>query len=103
MYTFIENIENEKHDEFVKNHPLCSLLQSSSWANIKDNWDHRIVGVYENDELVKISEEISSGYELDTTSVDVSKAGQYPVYVTLSETYDSVTITVRTFFILVVA
>lgn len=55
MYTFIENIENEKHDEFVKNHPLCSLLQSSSWAKIKDNWDHRIVGVYENDELVASS------------------------------------------------
>ena len=46
MYTFIENIENEKHDEFVKNHPLCSLLQSSSWAKIKDNWDHKIIGVY---------------------------------------------------------
>lgn len=52
MYQFREKIAPETHDEFVKNHPLCSLLQSSSWALVKDNWDHEIVGVYENDKLV---------------------------------------------------
>lgn len=52
MYIFKENIEPQKHDEFVKNHPLCALLQSSSWASVKDNWDHEIVGVEENDHLV---------------------------------------------------
>ena len=55
MYTFKTNISNETHDNFVMNHPLCSLLQSSSWAKIKDNWDHQIVGIYKNEELVASS------------------------------------------------
>lgn len=52
MLKFCENIREDEHDSFVKNHPLCSLLQSSSWAKIKDNWDHRIVGVYDEHELI---------------------------------------------------
>lgn len=55
MYKFHERINYEEHDNFVKKHPLCSLLQSSSWAQVKDNWDHEIVGVYESDELVASS------------------------------------------------
>lgn len=46
------NVDKEKHDLFVKQHPLCNLLQSSSWAKVKENWDSQIVGVYENDELI---------------------------------------------------
>lgn len=52
MYQFKVNISNEQHDAFVKTHPLCNLLQSSSWAKVKDNWKHEIVGVYEEDELI---------------------------------------------------
>ena len=52
MFIFRENIEPREHDEFVKNHPLCALLQSSSWASVKDNWDHAIVGVEEDGQLV---------------------------------------------------
>lgn len=52
MFIFKENIEPNQHDEFVKNHPLCALLQSSSWASVKDNWDHAIVGVEEDGQLV---------------------------------------------------
>ncbi len=48
MYHFIEKVDPARHDAFVENHPLCNLLQSSSWAKVKDNWDHEIVGV-END------------------------------------------------------
>lgn len=55
MYTFKTNIDKKQHDEFVKQHPLCNLLQSSSWAKIKDNWDHQIVGVYQDDQLVASS------------------------------------------------
>ena len=47
MYTFKIGIPAEVHDTFVKNHPLCNLLQSSSWAKVKDNWGSEIVGVYE--------------------------------------------------------
>ena len=55
MYSFKENIEPKAHDEFVRNHPLCSLLQSSSWARVKDNWDHEIVGVENDGRLVASS------------------------------------------------
>ncbi|MDN6210651.1 MAG: aminoacyltransferase, partial [Lactococcus sp.] len=27
------------HDEFVKKRPLNHLLQSSTWAKVKDNWE----------------------------------------------------------------
>ena len=55
MYQFKIGIDPKEHDEFVKTHPLCNLLQSSSWAKIKANWDHEIVGVYEDDNLVASS------------------------------------------------
>lgn len=52
MYRFDENIETAKHDEFVSAHPLCNLLQSSSWAKVKDNWRSKIVGVYDDQQLI---------------------------------------------------
>ncbi|MCF0232409.1 MAG: peptidoglycan bridge formation glycyltransferase FemA/FemB family protein, partial [Enterococcus sp.] len=55
MYTFKIGIPAEVHDTFVKNHPLCNLLQSSSWSKVKDNWGSEIVGVYEKDTLVASS------------------------------------------------
>lgn len=52
MLKFIEHIDGKTHDEFIQKSPYCSLLQSSKWACIKDNWNHEIVGVKEDDELV---------------------------------------------------
>ena len=52
MYHFVAKIEASKHDAFVKAHPLSNLLQSSAWAKVKDNWEHEIVGVMEDDELI---------------------------------------------------
>lgn len=52
MYQFDENIKAERHDEFVKDHPLNNLLQTSSWAKVKDNWDSKIVGVYDDETLI---------------------------------------------------
>ncbi|MGX7350895.1 aminoacyltransferase [Enterococcus canis] len=52
MYQFKIGIDPKTHDAFVANHPLCSLLQSSAWVKIKDNWGSELVGVYENDQLV---------------------------------------------------
>lgn len=49
---FITDITPQEHDEFVKAHPLCNLLQSSRWAMVKDNWDHAIVGVKDKGKLV---------------------------------------------------
>ena len=45
-YQFSDHINSQEHDEFVKNHPLCNLLQSSAWGSVKQNWKHEIVGVY---------------------------------------------------------
>lgn len=52
MYNFKENIDAQQHDAFNQTHSLCNLLQSSDWAKVKDNWDHRIVGVYDDDILI---------------------------------------------------
>ena len=52
MYIFKTNIDSKTHDDFVKQSPLCNLLQSSNWAKIKDNWDSCITGVYQKDKLV---------------------------------------------------
>lgn len=55
MYEFKTNIDAKEHDAFVAQHPLCNLLQSSSWAQVKDNWRSEIVGVYQNGNLVASS------------------------------------------------
>lgn len=55
MYTFKVNIDKKEHDTFVEAHPLCNLLQSSSWAKVKENWDNKIVGVYDGTTLVASS------------------------------------------------
>jgi len=52
MYTFKRNIPAAEHDEFVRNHELSNLLQSSSWAKIKSNWGSELVGVYDEEKLV---------------------------------------------------
>ena len=63
-------------------------------------------GTYENGELVVTEERKRSGYELDTSFVDVTKAGQYPVYVTYQESYDvngqKIDVVVKTFFLVTV-
>lgn len=47
------NIDGKLHDEFVKNNQLNHLLQSSTWAKVKDNWGSQIAGVFDdNNELI---------------------------------------------------
>lgn len=49
---FVTNIDANEHDSFIQSHPLNNLLQSSSWAKVKDNWESVIVGIKENDKLI---------------------------------------------------
>lgn len=51
---YFEEIKDMKeYDDFVTNHPLCNLLQSSKWPRIKENWDHIYYGVRdEQDKLI---------------------------------------------------
>lgn len=98
-YLGVKHLYGLSCDEFVNcavGTDISSVIPSELYAIYTEN-------KYDNGELVKISEKIRSGYELDTTEVDTNTAGQYPVYVSYSKTYGEVTITVSTFFILVVA
>lgn len=44
-YIFQSDITEQEHDAFVCAHPLCNLLQSSKWAKIKSSWNHKFVGL----------------------------------------------------------
>ncbi|WEV45734.1 aminoacyltransferase [Streptococcaceae bacterium ESL0687] len=52
MYTYKIGIDKKDHDEFIKSSELVNLLQSSSWAKIKDNWDNELIGFYKNGQMV---------------------------------------------------
>lgn len=52
---FLDTISNMEHDAFVSSHPLCNLLQSSSWAKIKSQWDHKLIGVKNGNVLLASS------------------------------------------------
>ncbi|EJP26913.1 aminoacyltransferase [Streptococcus anginosus] len=52
MYTYKIGISAQEHDDFVKASSQTNLLQSASWAKVKDNWDNERIGFYKNDQLV---------------------------------------------------
>lgn len=49
---FIDNLKPEEMDQFTIKHEKCHLLQSSSWAKVKENWKHQYVGIKENNQLI---------------------------------------------------
>lgn len=51
-YQFTDNISDAAHDDFVRRSPMCDILQSSSWAKVKNNWQHRIVAVKKENEVI---------------------------------------------------
>ena len=55
MFDYKIGISEEEHDTFVIQHPQVNLLQSSSWAKIKDNWENERLGFYKNGELVAVA------------------------------------------------
>ncbi|HFR3691310.1 TPA: aminoacyltransferase [Streptococcus suis] len=55
MFTYKIGISAEEHDQFVKIHEQVNLLQSSSWAKIKDNWGNERLGFYQDDSLVAVA------------------------------------------------
>ena len=54
MYTFNENLDKKKYDEFVKNYPMANFTQEYNWSNIKDNWDSFHCGLYKDKKLVGV-------------------------------------------------
>ena len=52
MFSYKIGISAQEHDDFVTAHPQANLLQSSAWAQIKDNWANERLGFYKDDHLV---------------------------------------------------
>ncbi|HFI0273217.1 TPA: aminoacyltransferase [Streptococcus suis] len=52
MFTYKIGISAEEHDQFVKIHEQVNLLQSSSWAKIKDNWGNERIGFYKDNQQI---------------------------------------------------
>ena len=52
MYTYKIGISAQEHDDFVKKSSQTNLLQSASWAKVKDNWDNERIGFYKNNQLI---------------------------------------------------
>lgn len=52
MYAYKIGISAEEHDQFVKNSSQTNLLQSSSWATVKDDWGNERIGFYKDEKLV---------------------------------------------------
>jgi len=52
MFSYKIGISAQEHDDFVTAHPQANLLQSSAWAQIKDNWENERLGFYKDDHLV---------------------------------------------------
>ena len=52
MFSYKFGISAQEHDDFVTSHPQANLLQSSAWAQIKDNWANERLGFYKDDHLV---------------------------------------------------
>lgn len=77
-----------------------SLIKPSSVTLISTS------GQYENGEIVTTESTLRSGYVLDSSFVDTTKIGTYPVYLSYEKSYQEcggVTVKVSTFFLVTVA
>lgn len=45
-------ISAQEHDQFVKQHQQVNLLQSSSWAAVKNQWQNERIGIFQGDNQV---------------------------------------------------
>ena len=55
MYTYKTGLSTSEHDRFVIDSPQTNLLQSSSWAKIKDSWGNDHLGFYQDGNLVAVA------------------------------------------------
>lgn len=55
QYKTIINIDAQLHDDFVAKASISNLLQSSSWAKIKDNWESFRFSITAGDDIVASS------------------------------------------------
>lgn len=55
MYRYQIGIPTLEYDQFVKDHELANVLQSSAWEKVKSDWDHERFGVYEEGKLLAVA------------------------------------------------
>ena len=55
MYRYQLGIPLSEYDDFVKEHPMVNLLQSSAWEKVKSDWNHERFGVYEEGKLLAVA------------------------------------------------
>ncbi|MGT2933376.1 aminoacyltransferase [Streptococcus catagoni] len=48
MYTYKVGISPDEHDAFLLANEKCNLLQSSKWGSVKEEWDHELIGFYQD-------------------------------------------------------
>lgn len=51
-FSYKIGISAEEHDAFVKVSHATNLLQSSTWAQVKDNWHNERIGIYDGKKQV---------------------------------------------------
>ncbi|BDT65245.1 UDP-N-acetylmuramoylpentapeptide-lysine N(6)-alanyltransferase [Streptococcus parapneumoniae] len=52
MYRYQIGIPTLEYDQFVKDHELGNVLQSSAWEEVKSDWEHEKFGVYREEKLL---------------------------------------------------
>ncbi|MCF2706957.1 peptidoglycan bridge formation glycyltransferase FemA/FemB family protein [Arcanobacterium haemolyticum] len=95
-YVFVTQIHSDEFDAFVTKRPECNLLQSSSWAKVKESWDSVLTGVRdERGELVAaglvLIRPLSLGYTMwylpHGPILDYSRADVLSFYLTKLASY----------------
>lgn len=51
-YQFKSGIAESEYDEFVRNFPSTSFMQTPSWSKVKSAWEHDFVGLYSKEKLI---------------------------------------------------
>ena len=54
MYTFKTNIKEEEYNKFISKFSYSNFMQEKSWANVKDNFDNILCGVYDDKKLFAV-------------------------------------------------
>ena len=55
MYHYQLGVPLSEYEDFVKEHPMVNLLQSSAWEKVKSDWNHEKLGVYEGKTLLAVA------------------------------------------------
>ena len=55
MYRYQIGIPTLEYDQFVKEHELANVLQSSAWEKVKSDWNHERLGIYEGEKLLAVA------------------------------------------------